>query len=715
MEREAKVPTQIDSSYHLDGLKAIALIQIISYFCSFPLLTNGYSGVDVLLVLSGYLTTLTIVGETDPTLMKLYGNRAKKIYPVAMFVLIVTAVLYISLGASQDIAKDKNSFYGSCFFVENWEFLFSKEEGYKFANISEESPVFHFWMLAVDEQLTALWVVVLFAIITDKRKKLNFPMIVKASLCYSAVVVIVSYIVSSTFGETHVFFGTWFRSYQVIAGATVGLLQCHLERDLFPDKSLRKYLKPLGSLLSWSGLLGVIAIAFKYFEHLSPVSVSFFSAFASFLLLVGFTVTGKTDSVKRILSSSILCELGKISLHVYLWSFPVVVFGSKIQLFPVENDVHKFVELFVILSVSVFLGSASWFLFGKKLDFFELKTNAQQKSAILLSVIAIFLTFILLIMLFGIPTLPRPGSSEGIKPPTSHVDALAPVASPVPSPVAAITHEASKPSPTPHVEDLAPVAPSPPASPVPRPPARQLGHPPLIYMIGDSFVNEWSEGMKYLSETKRFTYFFNWASACAWFDLDKNAHTTNKLYDCTTLLHDIETRFKEYYMDLTIVVNYSLTLFDIEPVGSDVKIPVMSAGWLEYIENKLRIAIPKLKTRSKQVALMLSHAIPMQNMAVCVANIPPEELKNQCDSPAQWNVGQKELNGLLIKLAAEYGVKAVSITELCCPGDICPAKVDGLLTFRDLTHLTPEYAKYLSNRLYDLFLSQGIDLSCPGC
>ena len=78
----------------IDGLRAIAVLVVI--FFHFGYLSNGYLGVDVFFVISGYLITGIIYNkilQNNFSIKDFYIRRAKRILPLVSFVTFVSLTL----------------------------------------------------------------------------------------------------------------------------------------------------------------------------------------------------------------------------------------------------------------------------------------------------------------------------------------------------------------------------------------------------------------------------------------------------------------------------------------------------------------------------------------------------------------------------------------------------------------------------------------------
>ncbi|HCI5691584.1 TPA: acyltransferase, partial [Klebsiella variicola subsp. variicola] len=116
----------------INGLRALAVIMVVLFHFNVPLLTSGFSGVDVFFVISGYLMTKIIVErlfKNSFSFFDFYMARAIRILPalialcggiylLSLYVLIPEDLSYFSLYAIRSI-----------FFLSNY-YLMKETEGY---------------------------------------------------------------------------------------------------------------------------------------------------------------------------------------------------------------------------------------------------------------------------------------------------------------------------------------------------------------------------------------------------------------------------------------------------------------------------------------------------------------------------------------------------------------------------------------------------------
>ena len=136
----------------IDGLRALAVVPVIFFHAGFESFNGGYVGVDVFLVISGYLITSLIIREKEDgsfTLLGFYERRARRILPALFFVVLVCVPFAWFLMFPSQFIDFARSVAAVSVFGSN--ILFWQESGY-FAAAVEQKSLLHTWSLAVEEQ-----------------------------------------------------------------------------------------------------------------------------------------------------------------------------------------------------------------------------------------------------------------------------------------------------------------------------------------------------------------------------------------------------------------------------------------------------------------------------------------------------------------------------------------------------------------------------------
>jgi len=144
----------------IQGLRAVAVLAVVLFHFNPALLPGGFVGVDVFLVISGFLIFSILLGrKAQPnygwfsTLRYFYGSRFRRIAPAYFAMLVVASLLAAVLLLPQDLATYMQSLDKAAWFASNTYFA---GYGDYFAPASHEKPLLHTWPLAVEIQFYLL-------------------------------------------------------------------------------------------------------------------------------------------------------------------------------------------------------------------------------------------------------------------------------------------------------------------------------------------------------------------------------------------------------------------------------------------------------------------------------------------------------------------------------------------------------------------------------
>ena len=125
----------------LDSIRGIASILVLMFHSG--ALANGYAGVDVFFVLSGFLINSLIIreikNEGQLNFPKFYSRRFRRLQPMAVLVLILTAIVYIYFQKSFYGGLHKSSFISSSLYYENLNAIITESD--YFQEDEPKSPV----------------------------------------------------------------------------------------------------------------------------------------------------------------------------------------------------------------------------------------------------------------------------------------------------------------------------------------------------------------------------------------------------------------------------------------------------------------------------------------------------------------------------------------------------------------------------------------------
>jgi peptidoglycan/LPS O-acetylase OafA/YrhL len=294
----------------IDGLRAVAVVPVILFHAGLTQVPGGFVGVDIFFVISGYLITSLIVGEMKEGcfyLATFYERRIRRIIPALSVVLAACVAAAAILFLPWDLKNFDKSLVATAFFVSNIQAYM--DSGY-FAAPQDTQPLLHTWSLAIEEQFYIVFpLVVMLAFRWGQRRWiwLVFALFI-LSLAASIWVTPVD--------PPAAFLLTPMRVWELMLGALLaaGIL------PRIESQALREI----------ASLAGIALIAYAIFRFSSTTPFPGSSALIPCIgaaLVIYAGEQGGTPTISKVLSLGPVVFLGLISYSLYLWHWPLLVFG----------------------------------------------------------------------------------------------------------------------------------------------------------------------------------------------------------------------------------------------------------------------------------------------------------------------------------------------------------------------------------------------------
>jgi peptidoglycan/LPS O-acetylase OafA/YrhL len=327
----------------IDGLRAVAVILVVAFHAFPDVVRGGFIGVDVFLVISGYLISgniLSGIRSRTFTLSDFYVRRARRILPSLVVMLAGTlAIGWAVLLPAAYQALGLHALAGALFFPN---FVFWNEVGY-FDRAAETKPLLHLWSLGVEEQFYLVWPILL--MILSKWPKMLLAIlctIVSASLIYSCY--------ATVYSPAAAFYSPLSRLWELGIGGILYVLASHPRNN--------NWLSSAGiALIAGSALLIERTTAFPGAFAIIPVAGTALVIFSG----------------SSILSHKLPELLGRISYPLYLWHWPLLSLAAI-------NGMNSIGQRVLVITVSTLLAWLTYVLIEGPVRFGRFKRPGVPAS-----------------------------------------------------------------------------------------------------------------------------------------------------------------------------------------------------------------------------------------------------------------------------------------------------------------------------------------------
>ncbi|KQC39881.1 acyltransferase [Frankia sp. ACN1ag] len=323
----------------LDGLRALAVLAVLCFHMN--ALSGGYLGVDVFLVLSGFLITGLLLAERDRTgavsLGRFYVRRAFRLLPAFGVFVAVGAVLVVAVKTRADQWDFLDNALTSLLYVNNYYRVFRPDSGGAWFG--------HTWSLSLEEQFYLIWPAVLVLLCRRPAARRRLPAILGAAAV--AVFAWREILIAVGVGDPRIYFGLDTRADALLVGA--GLAAWGWAGAKLPTSAgargtrLRRFAGAVrmaglaarlrassGTLLAVGGpvaLAALVVLAVTAPEPGDGITAMDLGGFTGVALLAGLVICSidrrRDAPLAVVLGSAPMAWFGRISYAFYLWHFPV--------------------------------------------------------------------------------------------------------------------------------------------------------------------------------------------------------------------------------------------------------------------------------------------------------------------------------------------------------------------------------------------------------
>ena len=319
----------------IEALRGFSVLLVILYhfdleILNYKIIKNGQIGVDLFLVISGYIITKIILDKKDGTfsLINFYSRRIKRIIPLLVFVVISSLIVIFFIFDFYLIKTNIKSAYAISTASSNLYFWLTSTI-YQFAE--KNNLIFlHFWSLSLEMQFYIFFPLIFFIFKNNLK-------IIKSILIF---IFLISYLFVLKNYETHNlfnFYNSLSRAFALVGGSILYIY----------SKDLRQFIKKkfffILYILGFFLIIGYMQLYQNEGLHPNPMVLFFLIGIGLMLI---FNEDQKIYLIKKYLS-----KIGKVSYSLYLWHFPLLVIGANT--FAKFDDFKKVIFILLCFLLSI--------------------------------------------------------------------------------------------------------------------------------------------------------------------------------------------------------------------------------------------------------------------------------------------------------------------------------------------------------------------------
>lgn len=360
----------------IDTLRGISVISVIIFHFDKLLFPNGFLGVDLFFVISGYVITQSLVKSLKNkkfSFLTFYLKRARRILPALLVILLTSLILASIILLTADLKRFSESLISSLGFLSNLYFWLT---GGYFSTNDQLKPLLHLWSLSVEEQFYLFFPIFLFIIYKffNKLKYYFFAII---------VISIISFYLNTYFlpHSDTVFFLFPFRIWQFGIGAALALGSGLKINNLWLD-----------SLYLFFSLFLIFFNFIYIFEHLPDATLMCIG-----LGLILLKKVNRNNFLFKIFEFKILIFIGLISYSLYLWHWPTISFLKYIYI----EGIPPLIAMIAIMTIFL-LSVLSWKFIEQ--PFLNKYSNITSIKFILINIFLLLIISVFILSFKNIPS-----------------------------------------------------------------------------------------------------------------------------------------------------------------------------------------------------------------------------------------------------------------------------------------------------------------------
>ncbi|MFK4582890.1 acyltransferase family protein [Bradyrhizobium ottawaense] len=371
------------SAFRLDinALRAFSVLAVLGYHLKIPGFAGGFTGVDVFLVITGYLMTSKVLEGLQAghfSVRHFWLMRFRRIYPALAVVTIFSALAGWFVTLPGEYLRHLRQASYALVFLSN--FAFDNDHGY-FALPAQTKPLLHTWSLAVEWQFYT-WLPILASFVWRlwARSKSGLNAVIVA-IQIAAVLSLAWCLWASSRDAPSAFFSLRARAWEPLVGGLIAALEIRRrsEGDLRPAW----FETGLVGAAGWMLVAGCVVYPFAESHWPGPLTI--------LPILGGAMIVGSRQwtSAGTLLAAYPIQRIGDWSYSIYLWHWPIWV--CALNWISLRGGSLDAASTALIALLSLVLGALSYRYVEQP---FRLRKDIWTSRRLMRASVAVFLSFL---------------------------------------------------------------------------------------------------------------------------------------------------------------------------------------------------------------------------------------------------------------------------------------------------------------------------------